>query len=1526
MKRLIWLVAWVFVALSCVRELPEPVSVGDAFPEGEPLTIQFTVPGVRYVPQTRSEDAPLPLGEDTDLYSMHLAIFGSSGYLKEYVKATDPEYVGNVTYEDPDGVERTAPGYRFTVTVSMSSKPRTVHFIGNGPETLPFGYEYEVIPELLSKRNQQAFWQMKSASLKPKEENGEYVKVDGVYQPSDQTKADFKDIPLIRNWAKIEVSAAANSNFTLDGYALVNVPQYGTIAPYYVKENPGIDEDPHVFIPNYQNWTADELSSDFNYPAHLPDDTEFDYTIPAWPGGFVRDLTKPLYLYERPVPSANMKPSFVIVHGHYKNDDDTTENNDKDYFYKVDLMQDGVYYPIYRNFKYQIVIRKILSFGHTTAEAAAASAGSADVSADITTSHLADISDGEARLVVQPWMSHSFIRKQTNNKVLHVKFFDDMMSGQPNMDPSAVTLELLPMANSADDPVITEYFVGSPVYGLDTDKGWRTITFSTDEPSNKVRSQTLRVKGSYYTETTPPVLRQLYRDIVITLQPLQNMGLSCAWDEIDRGIGVSQQLYLHLPDDLIESMFPFDFIIEPEDMTLTPDNTMPNNNLPVISGTSISDHDGYADKTVYQFKRTLTWSEYNDPNIVWPSQDLSGNAERLLCCYFKTTRKGNATTIWVANEYFNKNRVSYSNPLLPELKYFHVEGVDNEGCVVSIKKDNLEYQLDDEGWKPYTKSAEIKVRKGNRVYFRGSQTNWSGTDVFSATGRFKLGGNITSLVVGDAFETQGADATGWTFQSFFKDETGLVDASRLILPMSTMSEYGYRYMFQGCTNLTAAPSLPAATLAQECYLSMFQGCTSLTTASALPATTLTANCYQSMFQGCTQLTAAPTLPATTLASNCYTSMFQGCTALTTAPKLLAETLVSDCYKNMFNGCSSLNEITMIARGTNISSYLTGWVTGVAPTGDFYAYVNSTLAVGNNGIPTGWVNRKDFYVEAVEAGTVKFDGTGLEYSKNWEDWTSEGINSISVAAGDIVRFRGVRSGGTISSTGNFNVAGNILSLAAEDYTSVTTGSFVGIFKDAEKLVSAADLVLPTTLQANCFNEMFSGCTSLTTPPTLSATTLAANCYKSMFSGCTSLTSAPALPATDLAANCYEAMFQNCTTLDATPTLPARTLAQECYKSMFAGCTNLTVSPQLPAETLVDGCYDNMFNGCSNLAKVYCSATTNLGIGFTTNWLANVAASGLFVKDESVTTWPQPSPSGIPDGWTIPWSGFKIRAITDNTKITFNYNYTDDGIEYSLNEGQTWIHYTTPFTLNAGQSACIKGNRTNYTNNGGDEYGTPSSKPIFTATTLCYISGNIMTLLSDQNNLSESAFHGAFSKGKNTAVNYIDIDPESPLILPATTLPSKCYMQMFRNCKSLTRAPVFRAEVVNYRSCYNMFRDCIGLTSAEGIELPAMTLAIDCYRELFRGCTSLTSAAPKLPAPTLVKECYRQMFSSTQITSLVCLATDISAENCTNEWMSGVTNNNSRTFYKASSMSVGDGGWSRDSHGIPSSWKVENYSGQ
>ena len=159
------------------------------------------------------------------------------------------------------------------------------------------------------------------------------------------------------------------------------------------------------------------------------------------------------------------------------------------------------------------------------------------------------------------------------------------------------------------------------------------------------------------------------------------------------------------------------------------------------------------------------------------------------------------------------------------------------------------------------------------------------------------------------------------------------------------------------------------------------------------------------------------------------------------------------------------------------------------------------------------------------------------------------------------------------------------------TTLADYCYHGMFKGCTSLTTAPTLPA-TTLASDCYSYMLSGCTSLTTAPELSATTLAFECYNSMFEGCKSLTTAPTLPATTLERFCYEYMFQNCTSLTTAPTLPATTLVGYCYDGMFEGCTSLVNAPALPATTLADFCYNSMFEGCKNLttAPIELPATT------------------------------------------------------------------------------------------------------------------------------------------------------------------------------------------------------------------------------------------------------------------------------------------------------------------------------------------------
>ena len=92
----------------------------------------------------------------------------------------------------------------------------------------------------------------------------------------------------------------------------------------------------------------------------------------------------------------------------------------------------------------------------------------------------------------------------------------------------------------------------------------------------------------------------------------------------------------------------------------------------------------------------------------------------------------------------------------------------------------------------------------------------------------------------------------------------------------------------------------------------------------------------------------------------------------------------------------------------------------------------------------------------------------------------------------------------------------------------------------------------------------------------------------------------------------------------------------------------------------------------------------------------------------------------------------------------------------------------------------------------------------------------------------------------------------------------------------------------------------------------------FRNLFMGCTGLTSAENfVLPSTALTEGCYMYMFSGcSSLNYIKCLATDISATNCTYNWVYDVSS--SGTFIKNSNMSD----WTTGDNGIPSGWTVQD----
>lgn len=779
--------------MSCSREmdLPDEQPAPAVDIEGMPVTITFSVAGPPVDVSTKADGDGLDSDSDGGLETLHLAVFGGSGYLKEYVQAnpldkaanyysysvekkvqktnennqklyykyeTDPDTGEDsvsdeeVTKEELDALhldpdypvlvmkmcERSVPVYTYTVTLALSNSPRTIHFLGNGPSTLPFGWDSDVIPVQLSQLRKyteegseeekslkaKAYWQMRdfpdgitakkesmgkaSYYVSPhgyhygisKEEDALFFN-DGGFQIEEDVEARFNMIPLIRNWAKVVLYSLPKrqSHFEAISLAVINVPSRGSLAPYSAATK--------GFVKGYEELGFDDLQK-MKYPASLPAKTVFDNSVPA-PSEFVPDPANvnqfndgsrvarastletlysetdtdesAVYLYERPAPSDKIPPSYVIIYGKYYEDPNDPDDEGYPCYYKVDLMEtvdvldsegeatgvkESRYYPIFRNFKYQIWVSKILSKGHDTPQAAAVSAGSADVSADISTGHLSDISDGVGRLHLT-WMAKTYSNTEDfSETTLDVLYSDP--SGNPHMgttmaDDYYVMIEPLPPSDGKGD-LIKDLTLLPPSQGETgtSSQGWRQIRFTVKKYEGKVaRSQTIRVSGIHPSG-------RIYRDVIVSVLPKQPMKVTCSPVRVLAKKGESVDVSFKIPDGLLQSMFPLEFTIEADRMTLTPDLS---ENMPVSYSTSVSLDDGFKNKQAFHFIRTLTWDEYSDYEKYPAAMDEDERLWRTITCHFKTNCEDNYAKVWVANEFFildDNASASFENYELKEFR------------------------------------------------------------------------------------------------------------------------------------------------------------------------------------------------------------------------------------------------------------------------------------------------------------------------------------------------------------------------------------------------------------------------------------------------------------------------------------------------------------------------------------------------------------------------------------------------------------------------------------------------------------------------------------------------------------------------------------------------------------------------------------------------------------------------------------------------------------------------------------------
>ena len=644
------------------------------------VTMRLAVP-VELTASTRATESN-KRAEAPKIESIRVAVFGTSGYPQAYALATPVNKTtqdGKTVYTDSDAAYASTnyPDiYYFKVLLPVYDGEAHVHIIANGDKNIPFDSvadEHSIMGHMESTDDVGAYWAMvvlPDGILTQKDENGILQTDDeGNYIPSDETKALFEDLVLVRNFAEVSLNVATDANISDVSWTLVNTPVSGSIAPVSATGyRPKAGSTQPVFfaeyVDDYKNYifytkTAKMVLTD-GAPVYDPVKTDSLTNIKTVYNGYMAstalntlpaddeivwtDADQPLYIYERTDPKLT-NPTYIMMRAKYGSESTYS-------YYRVDLMEEevGGYYPIYRNYKYQIDIPYVGNRGASTPSEAANRNSGGNMSMSAETKTLTDVSDGKSRLFVE------FVEKTyttSGQKTFWVYYVPNVADGV--VDNSSIVVTVKDMGDNpalANKTITSQEIGGRKIY---------TVTLNGQDDNVDLES-VLQVKATNGESGTDK--STLYRDVTLRVMKKMDMDLSLMPKELASGTNRSTVLHIALKDTLQESMFPLEFYIEDSNRTLNPtgkDGAGKTIAVPVKIGPSLYNT---ADKHSYYYIRTVNWDEYEPMRDAWVAAKKAGQSVEGIIDFtteFKTVKSMSATTVYVDNEYFNMDNVTLSN-------------------------------------------------------------------------------------------------------------------------------------------------------------------------------------------------------------------------------------------------------------------------------------------------------------------------------------------------------------------------------------------------------------------------------------------------------------------------------------------------------------------------------------------------------------------------------------------------------------------------------------------------------------------------------------------------------------------------------------------------------------------------------------------------------------------------------------------------------------------------------------------------
>ncbi len=647
MKRYIFILLSL-VALGFAQSCSERLDIPDnGAAEGETcLSFSVTVPEQKVATRALTEE----------IASLWVLVFDNNDFFVEAKQATPVDPNSFSTDKDIE--------HKFSVSLQASPSKRTLHLVTNydfNVDYPEYNHEYYIISHLtqkLSDTHPEGYWQRIVL------EHGIPVDIDDF---SDEDKEKITKIPLVRNFASVTVESETD-DFELEGFALWNVPDRGSVAPCVMEAT-----DFAVYVDSTQNATAnpwisrsyDDISasydgtSTYGFSGFLPADVVINT---AYPTEFNLDDK---YMYERPY-SGDDTNTAIIVKGKYKGGKST--------YFKIDFVKDvdpatgfNVYYNILRNFRYYVSIKSCTSDGYETVAEAATAPSMNNFIFSVDTQDYTNISDGKARIFVE--YTEKTIVSDTQDFTFKLKYVPDVSKPtETNIKSIKVcdkdTKVQLPYGDPDGGAAYTFTVDQSPVVksvkitSTDAD-GWTTFTLTPQEmPVSGERTQSVIY---YVTDPEDETGKTLLvaRTVIFHLRRPSELKVNIGAD--DKGIPTAASteflMNLYVPTGLNKSVFPLELKIESANNNLTPDSSknadkFKSGYMSTWTGLSVTG----SGKQTFGFTKSITYAEY----LALNSDD--GNSYKILPCAFKTTKKTTSGTnkVYISNPYFTPDPTAYS--------------------------------------------------------------------------------------------------------------------------------------------------------------------------------------------------------------------------------------------------------------------------------------------------------------------------------------------------------------------------------------------------------------------------------------------------------------------------------------------------------------------------------------------------------------------------------------------------------------------------------------------------------------------------------------------------------------------------------------------------------------------------------------------------------------------------------------------------------------------------------------------------